>query len=110
MAAAGDARAAATAFADPGELEAPRGLSPARAADRARSRPARASWRRGTSSVSSDATSTGRAAELGEQLEHRVALLVAHQHDDPRRIRPAAVRPIGAGAVELGPERLGLGS
>ena len=46
------------------------------------------SWRRGTRSVSSEVTSTGRAPSVVEQVEHLVALGVAHQDDDPRRVVP----------------------
>src|SRR5439155_17724357 len=47
-------------------------------------------------------------ADIREQPVDLIAVLVAHQDDDPRRIRPPAVCPCPGRTVELGLERLGL--
>ena len=104
MAAAGTSRGG-TAFHDPGELKRPRAEAPR---SRPRPMPRRGRpWSRGTSSVSSDATSTGRAPGA-EQLEDAVAVLVAHEHDDPRRVRAPAVGPAPAAPLSSAWSAIGL--
>ena len=48
-------------------------------------------------------------AESMEQLEYAVAIFVAHQDDDPRRVRSSATRAGSRRTVELGLQRLRLG-
>ena len=81
-----------TAFADPGELTAPDGLG--RGAVRLRPPRPLLQPRHQLGQLGRDVDRP--RPEAPQQLEHAVALLVAHQHDDPRRVGPAAVRP-GAG-------------
>ena len=51
--------------------------------------------------VSSVATIDRPGPEVGQQGEDRLALLVAHQDDDPGRVRPRAVRAASAAAAPL---------
>ena len=105
-------RTAVITNAPPGAFAAYRALRGLLLAARRLSRrtatsPCRRSATRGASIRSSVDTSSARAPSRCEQLEHLVALLVAEQHDDLRRIGPA-LRVRAARAHQLRLERPGL--
>ena len=68
------------------------------------------SWSRGTSVGQLGGDVHRSRAELGQQREDGLALLVADQDDDPRLVRATGPPDrCGADPVELGPKRGGLG-